>query len=144
MLSYFDPSVLVAFYCPEPLSDQVEMLILAHPKVTLSDLVEVELVSAVARKVRGGGLSREDANRILSRFAHHLDGGYYNRTHLSEAHYHQARWVLAGFNSALRTLDALHVAAALIGGFTLVTADKVLAREAKNLGVDTRFLTASE
>ncbi len=71
---YIDTSVLVAYYCPETLSEQVQSFLGVQLKPAVSDLTEVELFSAVARKVRMGDLSPSDGNRILSKFLSHLDG----------------------------------------------------------------------
>jgi predicted nucleic acid-binding protein len=51
-LIYIDTSVLVPFYLPEALSDAVDELLRIEDKPALSQLVEVELFSAVARKLR--------------------------------------------------------------------------------------------
>lgn len=49
---YVDTSVLVAYYCPEPLSVAVQQFLIEQPKPAISSLTEVELFSALARKVR--------------------------------------------------------------------------------------------
>jgi hypothetical protein len=47
---YLDTSVIVAYYCPEALSLQVQDLLREHAKPALSLLTEVEFTSAVAKK----------------------------------------------------------------------------------------------
>ena len=49
---YLDTSVLVAYYCPEPLSRAAERAARAEVAPSISDLCEVEFASALARKVR--------------------------------------------------------------------------------------------
>lgn len=49
---YLDTSVLVAYYCPEPLSEQVQNFLSQNIKPAVSFLTQVELFSAVAKKVR--------------------------------------------------------------------------------------------
>ena len=48
---YLDTSILVAYYCPEALSVEAERLVRARVRPSISDLTEVELVSAVVRAV---------------------------------------------------------------------------------------------
>jgi len=64
---YIDTSVLVAYYCPEALSEQVQVFLSEQVKPAISSLTEVELFSAIARKVRMGELGQSDGNRIISR-----------------------------------------------------------------------------
>ena len=65
---YIDTSVLVAYYCPEALSEQVQDFLSEQVKPAISTLTEVELFSAIARKVRMGDLGQPDGNRIVSKF----------------------------------------------------------------------------
>ena len=106
----------------------------------MSDLTEVELRSALSRKVRIGELSTTSATQIVSRFSGHLEEGLYMRTPLERRHYDMAAGWLGRFTLTLRTLDALHLAVATSEGLRLVTADATLARSAKALGIETRWL----
>jgi len=63
---YLDTSVIVAYYCPETFSRQVQDLLREQIKPALSLLTEVEFASAVAKKVRSNELSSVDGNRILA------------------------------------------------------------------------------
>ena len=49
---YVDTSVLVAYYCPEPLSENVEAFLTTHAQPTISALTEIELFSAVSLPLR--------------------------------------------------------------------------------------------
>jgi uncharacterized protein len=51
-LIYLDTSVIAAFYWTEALSDTVEQLLRDETEPRLSQLVEVELFSALSRRVR--------------------------------------------------------------------------------------------
>jgi uncharacterized protein len=44
---YIDTSVLVAYYCPEPLSEKAEKLLIRYLKPAISSLTEVGFFSAV-------------------------------------------------------------------------------------------------
>lgn len=141
---YLDTSVVVAYYCPEPLSRRAERLIRAQSRPAVSDLTEVELRSALSRKVRLGELQVTGATRIASRFSSHLEEGLYTRVPLERRHYQMAGEWLGRFALALRTLDALHLAVAASEGFGLATADAVLARSAKALGIETHWMRSKK
>jgi predicted nucleic acid-binding protein len=132
---YIDTSVLVAYYCPETSSGQVQSFLGEQLKPAVSDLTDVELFSAVAMKVRRGDLSPLDGNRILSKFLSHLDGGLFTIIHLEPQHWRIARGWIGLFSTSLRTLDALHLAIASAGDFTLVTSDQQLLQAADKLAV---------
>ena len=140
VLIYLDTSIVVAYYCPELLSHRAEQLIRAHSQPAVSDLTEVELRSALSRKVRLAELQKKSATQIASRFSGHLEEGLYTRVPLERRHYEMASEWLSRFTLTLRTLDALHLAVAASGAFRLVTADAALARSAKALGIETRWL----
>jgi uncharacterized protein len=61
---------------PEELSDVVEQLLQKQEnQPIISQLVEVELFSALSRRVRMGEVSRNDARRITELFENHLNEG---------------------------------------------------------------------
>ena len=74
---YVDTSVLAAYYCPEKLSIQAQRILSDQVEPALSWLTEVELTSAVARKVRSKELNSVDGNRILAKFISHLNAGFF-------------------------------------------------------------------
>ncbi|MBE9166641.1 type II toxin-antitoxin system VapC family toxin [Pleurocapsales cyanobacterium LEGE 06147] len=108
----------------------------------LSRLVEVELFSALSRRVRMREISQEDAKEITIRFQTHLDNDFYIRIPLETAHYQLARELIGRFDTPLRTLDALHLACTSSKNIRLVTADDALARSAEVLGVRVQLLRA--
>ena len=139
-MAYLDTSVLVAYYCPEPLSTVAEKVILKARQPAVSALTEVELVSALARKIRGRELSREHANHVLTEFQSHLNQFLFKRIPVERAHYSVAFTWLAQFAVPLRTLDALHLAVAADNHLEVITADRQLSQSARKLGVRTRLL----
>jgi predicted nucleic acid-binding protein len=143
-LIYLDTSVLVAYYYPEPLSETVQKLVRAQTQPFISSLNEVELLSALSRKIREGGLSAMDGERIAALFSEHVGDGLYRRIPISEQHYKMAQDWLRDFQTALRSLDALHLAVAAAAGLQLVTADKAFASAATSLGIATQFLSAQD
>lgn len=55
---YLDTSILAPLYWVEALSNTVEQLVNSETELALSQLVEVELVSALSRRVRMGEISQ--------------------------------------------------------------------------------------
>jgi len=133
---YLDTSVLVPYYSPEPLSAQCEALILSETRPVISDLCTVELVSALARKVRRAELDTVDAERIKSRFQSHIEGSYYMLLPLERHHLRMAQDWIGQLKVPLRSLDGLHLAVAATGGIPFATADRALAGCADAFGVE--------
>ena len=134
-MAYIDTSLLAAYYCPESRSGPIQRRLGEVPQPIISPLVEVELYSAVAAKVRMADLDAAPAARILDLFAKHLVDGLYGLVPIGPAEYDQARDWIGRFSSPLRAADALHLAAAYTNGLKLLTADKALARSARHFGV---------
>jgi predicted nucleic acid-binding protein len=133
---YLDTSVLAAYYSPEPLSGQAEKMVLELPAPAISYLTELELVSAISRKIREKSLSIAAGNKIINLFQSHLDHNLYQWVVVEQHHYRKALSWISQFNSPLRTLDALHLAVAAIENATLITADRQFADAARVHGVD--------
>ena len=129
--AYVDTSVLGAYYCPEPLSAAAETALRGLATPVISTLTEVEFASLIARKRRLRELTERQARAILDLFAEHVAEGFYRRVPLGTEHFLRARELVATLSSALRTLDALHLAAALGENLPLLTADRDLVRAAK-------------
>ncbi len=137
---YLDTSVVVPLYWFEALTNTVEALLINEPELGLSDLVRVEFSSAIARRVRMGEISRESAREIVEQFQAHIDAEVYTLIAVEPVHYRIARGWIDGFETALRTLDALHLAIAYSQDIRLVTADAGLADSAVVLGVAVELL----
>ena len=132
---YLDTSVLAAYYYPEQNSAKIEKVIRSFSCPVISHLVETELYSAVARKVRMEEISRQSANVIISQFNLHLEKRYFRLLPVRVQHYHIAREWIGRFDTALRTLDALHLAVSYSENMTLVSADIHLCKAAEYFGV---------
>lgn len=132
---YLDTSVLVAYYCPEAISDKVEDVLLAADQPAISSLVEVEFVSALARKVRERELAKEAADRLINQFQAHVAHNLYHWLAIEHHHYQKAFYWIARFSTPLRTLDALHLAVAATESADFLTADTQLAKVARGFGV---------
>jgi predicted nucleic acid-binding protein len=141
---YVDTSLLAAYYCPEALSEKAEIFLTTHSPLFISTLTELEMFSAMSRKVRGKELSRATASRILAKFLSHLDGRFYKCFSVETRHIRLARDWIGHFNTGLKSLDALHSAVASLEGLKLVTADRDLAESAKTLAVDVMLIQPGE
>lgn len=137
---YLDTSVLVAYYVPEAGSSRVQKAISRQSRVAISPLVEVEIFSALNRKVRAGDLDISDARKVASLFELHLEDRLFDIVPVAAREFHIAREWLGRFSTLLRTLDALHLATAFCNDLTILTADKQLAAGAKELGVSVKAI----
>ncbi|WP_196523595.1 type II toxin-antitoxin system VapC family toxin [Nostoc commune] len=106
----------------------------------MSQLVEVELVSALSRRVRMREISEQDATAIVGRFQADFDSGFYTQIAVETVHYNLAHQWISRFDTPLRTLDALHLAIAFQNNIRLVTADEALATSTEVLGVEVLLL----
>lgn len=133
---YFDTSALLPYYRQEARSEVVQALLQAQTEpVLISDLTSVEFASALARWTRIGELTEPQANRLESAFHEDRSQGRFRIRPLDSTHYERAyQWLLAR-KTALRTLDALHLACAEHNEATLVTADQAMAQAAAFFGL---------
>jgi len=136
-LHYLDTSALVKRYLPEAGSGWVNSLVSSNP-VAVSLLAAVELASALARRTREGDLTPEQRDTVFRSFL--ADARDYVILAVTQGITEDAATMLLTSppSVALRTLDALHLAAARvafaqarrrgleIGAF--VTADRALAQ----------------
>ena len=137
---YIDTSVLVAYYCPEPLSEKAEKFLMSYLRPAISSLTEVEFFSAVSRKVRKKEIDIKDAARVTARFLTHLDSDNYTYISIEGHHYRLARDWVGMFKVELRTLDAIHLAVASSEGLTLLTSDQGLFKSARALAQEAILL----
>jgi uncharacterized protein len=140
-LIYLDTSVLAPFYWTEALSTSVLNLFQQHETLVISELSEVELLSALSRRVRMQEIDLADANTIADRFQAHLDARFYTRITLTSRHYQIAKNWMQQFDTPLRTLDALHLAIASELNVPIITADIGLAKSARRFHLQVQILT---
>jgi uncharacterized protein len=134
-LSYLDTSIIVPAYCMEPLSDRVDEVLLREADLVISQLTEVEFYSALSRKVRQRQLALDEAQQISIDFQADLEAGIYQRLKVEAVHYQLAREWIRRFDTALRTLDALHLAIASESKIMVTTGDIGLAQSGQALGL---------
>jgi uncharacterized protein len=118
---YVDSSALAKLYVPEPESDTLETFLRGRRDLMISELAITEVLSAVARRRREGMLTADQAFEIRDALLADADSGSFHRLDMSPVVHREAERLMFHIESvALRTLDALHVALALLGSATHV------------------------
>ncbi len=135
MKAYLDASVLVALLTTDPLTGRAVAL-MRNKALTavVSDFAVAEVVSAVARRVRMGDTTIEDARSVFSR----LDfwaAKYAVAAETTTADVKRADAVMRRLDLNLRTPDALHIAIAERLGAAMATFDDGMAAAARVLGL---------
>ena len=135
---YLDSSALAKLYLPEAESDLLDEFLRGRRDLMISELSITEVVSAVARRRREGGLDAGQANRIRDAVLSDAGSGSFRRLDLSPViHRHAEQLLLATESVPLRTLDALHIALAVSGeAGRLITFDGRMAEAAARHGFD--------
>ena len=133
---YIDTSALAKWYLNEPRSEDFEAFITGFPSATISRLVVVEFRCLLARRRRAGDIGRRIERRIVKTFERDVAQGFLEVHPLEDRQALGALEILSSLERhPLRTLDALHLAAAgEIGATVIATADRVMAAAAKALG----------
>ena len=134
---YLDSSALLKLYVPEAGSDAFDRVLGGRDDLLASDLTITEIVSALARRVREGGVRPEQARMVQRSVVRALEGGPYGRVELDRGTHRDAeRLLLDRRDLTLRAADALHLALALAAGAgTLATFDGRLGAAARALGL---------
>jgi predicted nucleic acid-binding protein len=140
---YFDTSALLAYYREEPSSNRVQKLLdQVDPPLQVSDLTRVEVASAIARWVRMNEINESQAAMIENAFSQDVQSGLYRFRPLTTTHYRQAERWLSTRKTALRTLDALHVACCWNFGARLITCDRLMHEGALMVGVEGEWISS--
>lgn len=136
---YLDSSALAKLYVPEPESDTLEAFLEGRRDLMISELAITEVLSAVARRRREGMITAHQALEIRDAVLADADSGSFHRLDLSPVVHREAERLSFHIESvALRTLDALHIAAALLGSAThVVTYDARMRATAMQPGLKT-------
>ena len=134
---YLDTSALLPFYREEKASESIQTLLNGiQPPLLLSDLTRVEMASAIARWVRMKEIREPQAALIENTFNQDILSGLYLVRPLTAIHYQQAEKWLSARKTALRTLDALHIACCWSSHAQLITCDRTMHEAAGMLGLE--------
>lgn len=139
-MAYIDTSVLTSYYWREKRTERVQARLAMLDEPVLSPLVEVEFHCVIARQVRTGACAKTTAHSILRLFRSHVAQSIYRVVPVDTSDYVRARNWIAELDTALRVLDAIHLAVAHSNGLVLLTADRALARTAAALHADLELL----
>jgi predicted nucleic acid-binding protein len=139
---FFDSSALVKRYHPEIGTPRVDQVVnSAGNTIVISRLTPVELISALAIKVRTKSIAQQEADLFLSRFRSDIAVGRLEVFSIAHSEFANAEILVEryAFSLRLRALDALQLAVALalrreqlVDHF--VAADKTLCEVAEREG----------
>jgi predicted nucleic acid-binding protein len=138
---YLDTSALLPYYREEKNSQVIQgFLSSLNIPAGISDLTELEFASALSRWVRMKELNEAQASLLENAFKEDIRSKLFRRISITTKHYRQALKWLSSRKTALRTLDALHLACSFGVDLEIVSCDKVLASSADVLGVPYNFV----
>ena len=119
---YLDTSALLPYYRKEETSQTLQAFLLSlRVPVGISDLTGLEFVSALSRWVRMKEITEAQASLVENAFAEDTRSGLFRRLSITTKHYRQAQKWISSRKTALRTLDALHLACCFGAGIEIVT-----------------------
>jgi len=121
-MRYFDTSVLLKLYVPEPRSAEAAALVAASQnRASLTDLHLLELHSALRQKMGRGELSEAQCRALMEQLKSDIGSGTHSRVKLE---WHEIFALAEALSAAhgtvtmCRSLDTLHVATAIHLGCT--------------------------
>lgn len=112
---YVDSSFFVSVYLPDSHTTEALERLARHPRVWLTPFHETELIHAVLQQVFRGGISSDRADRAIRDLRLDRDAGLWESIGFPETAFGTAASLALEHVARLgtRTLDSLHVAAAL-------------------------------
>ena len=143
--AYLDTSALAKWYVNEPGSEAFEAFIRDLPEAVISRLTVAEFRCLLARRRRSGDIDTDYEHAAFARFESNLAAGHLRIHECGDARLADAVALIDRLPAVpLRTLDAIHLALALDAGTeVLATADTIMARAGKEVGLDVRFFGKS-
>lgn len=135
---YLDTSALAKWYLNEANSEAFADWMQGQDSACISGLTLAEMRCLLARRRRRGDFSRELEQEIYATFSEDIRLGHILLRPLKDEHATDAVHLMERLSRLpLRTLDALHLAAARdLGCGRLATADRIMARAAEALGME--------
>jgi len=135
---YCDTSALAKWYILEASSEEVQAYLHENAPIAISSLTAVEMRSLLARRCREGAIDPRTESILFSTFLEEIQSGHLVRHFITENMWEGAVHLLGSLHHfPLKTLDALHIAAAReTGTGILATADRVMADAARELEME--------
>lgn len=133
---YLDTSAAVPLFVPEPASEAISSWVEAHDETLVSaDWILTEFASALSIKVRRDEITARQAKAAWGDFREFCRAGL-RLVPVSRSAFDAAADLAMNSKSGLRSGDSLHLAVAgNIGANTILTADRVLAKNAKAISI---------
>ena len=132
MISFFDSSALAKRFIEESGSDEIEKICFDSESIAVSSICFPEIISALNRRLRESSISKKDYLLIKERLIEEIE-------HIEIINVVPeviAKSITLLEKNSLRTLDATHVASALMWKPDLfVSADKSQILAAKKIGL---------
>lgn len=143
MTAYIDTGILVKLYTPEANTPEAVRLVSQFkPPFAFTHWQELELRTALRLKVFRREMTEDELRRVMRRIGNDLVDGHWQRPRYDlAAVYHTAERLSAQHAATVgcRTLDILHVAAALvIGARDFLTFDTRQGELARRAGMQVR------
>ena len=138
---YIDTSALAKWYLPEAGADEFAHFVVDLEEAVSSRLAIVELRCLLARKRRAGLVTSFGEQAVYRRFTRQIAQGYLEIAPVPDSRFMEALDLIEKLaDIPLRTLDALHLAAARAATVDgLATADRVMAEAGRALGLEVAF-----
>lgn len=138
---YVDTSALAKWYLPEAGAERFAQFVVALDEALISRLTVVELRCLLGRRCRSGQLREEERDAAYRRFNEQVARGYIDVVAVPDSRFGEALRLIEILDaSPLRTLDALHLAAARAASVDgLATADKAMAEAGHELGIEVAY-----
>jgi uncharacterized protein len=134
---FLDASAFAKLYIEEAGTAAIGEIVRAAESIIVSAIILPETLSALRRLVREGKIEESDYGLLKERLCR--DIATIEVVSISDETIGKAVAVIEG--SSIRTLDALHIGAALAAGASLfVTADSRQAEAARSAGLNVRFV----
>jgi uncharacterized protein len=131
---YLDASVIVALFTQDHFTDRAtEILVSRNEPVIISDFAAAEFSSVIARHVRAGSITADQARSAFSAFDEWTASSC-RKVATDGTIISQAETFLRRLDTTLRAPDAINIALAMKSQASLMTFDAKMASAAQALG----------
>jgi uncharacterized protein len=132
---YLDTSVLVSLFVEDAGTRRADAFLRGHPDaLVVSDFAEAEFAAAIARRVRMGDVTKNQAQTVFAAFDV-WKSGRTQRLPITTADVASAAIFTRRLDLTLRAPDAIHIAIAQRLGANLFTFDTKMAASARALEI---------
>lgn len=137
MISFFDSSALAKRFIEESGSEEIEKICFNSASIAVSSICFPEIISALNRRLRESSISKKDYLLIKERLIEEFE----NIEIVNVVPEVIAKTILLLEKNSSRTLDAIHIASALMWKPDLfVSSDKRQTAAAKKAGLKVKFI----